>query len=141
MAHLLEQNQLDSNYSVDSCGTHGYHSGEKADPRMRRIATGRGYQLTSIAREINVPLDFSEADYIVGMDDTHIKKLRAWDKHAQYSDKISAMTSYCRQQRADDVPDPYYGDDADFELVLDILEDACQGLLDKLQADLQHSRQ
>lgn len=133
MADLIKKQGLDHKYQLDSCGTHGLHSGEKADPRMRRIADKHGYTLTSIARKFEVQQDFDTASHIVAMDNTHVEQLRQWAKNQTQSEKIIAMADYCTQHQATDIPDPYYGDDSDFEQVINLLEDACAGLLNALE--------
>ena len=102
---------------VDSAGIIGYHAGEGADPRMKRHASQRGYRLTSISRPV-IAEDFNRFDLIVGMDDRNIRD-RA---------EIRKMTDFCTRFDETEVPDPYYGGAAGFERVLDLLEDACDGL-------------
>lgn len=114
---------------IDSAGTIAHHTGEPADARMQRHARQRDYQLTSISRPIVVE-DFQQFDMIIGMDDDNMDYLYA---HAgNYKDKLFKMTSFCTEFDEDAVPDPYYGGDAGFELVLDLLEDACRGLMKKV---------
>lgn len=114
---------------IDSAGILGYHAGEPADARMREHAARRGYNLTSISRPV-VEKDFNNFDMIVGMDDANIADLKVMTSSAEEIEKISRMMDYCRSFDCDSVPDPYYGGDDGFELVLDLLEDASDGLLD-----------
>lgn len=71
-------------------------------------------------------------DLIIGMDDRNIDDLQERAPGVEEQKKIHRMTEYCRRIPADHVPDPYYGGAEGFEYVLDILEDACSGLLEKL---------
>jgi len=117
---------------VDSAGTAGYHIGALPDARMRSIASKRGYALNSRSRKFNPASDFAKFDMIIAMDKENFRNLQMMDKEKQYWGKLSLMTDYCQELTADEVPDPYYGGAEAFEHVLDILEDACDGLLKKL---------
>ena len=103
-------------------------AGELADPRMRMHASRRGYHITHRSRPVRTE-DFYEFDLILGMDDANIDALREKAPDIESEKKIGRMTDYCRTKAADYVPDPYYGGAQGFENVLDILEDACRGLL------------
>ncbi|MBW7887483.1 MAG: low molecular weight phosphotyrosine protein phosphatase [Bacteroidetes bacterium] len=117
---------------IDSAGTAGYHIGELPDSRMRSHASKRGYHLTSRARQFDAAVDFEKFDYIVVMDENNKRSIEYLDRRKHYHQKISLMTEYCQTMQADEVPDPYYGGPDGFEHVLDILEDACSGLLKKI---------
>ena len=116
----------------DSAGIIGYHAGEMADSRMRAHASRRGYKVTSISRQV-IPSDFDRFDMIVGMDGQNILDLRSMVRSDEKLAKIVRMTDFCTRHQLNEVPDPYYGGADGFELVLDILEDACAGLLKQLQ--------
>lgn len=118
---------------IDSAGTAGYHIGELPDPRMIAHAKKRGYDLTSRARKFDPNKDFEAFDHIIAMDGNNLRDLRAMDKSKRYQNKLSLMTDYAHTMEIDEVPDPYYGGPEGFEHVLDILEDACGGLLEKLK--------
>jgi protein-tyrosine phosphatase len=76
--------------------------------------------------------DFFEFDLIIGMDDSNIRHLMQKAPDLKSQQKIHRMTDYCKKHANDHVPDPYYGGSNGFELVLDLLEDACDGLLEEL---------
>lgn len=130
MHHVVQQAGAD--IEVDSAGTGGWHAGERADRRMRRHAAKRGYDLTSRARQFDRSTDFEAFDLIIAMDDSNLSNLRRQDRDGRYAPKIVKMTDYCTQHRVNEVPDPYYGGAQGFETVLDIIEDAAQGLLKEL---------
>lgn len=130
---LLVKHGLQDVLLCDSAGIDGYHSGDPADSRMKQIAKKRGFQLTSISRQVNPMEDFDRFDWIIGMDRQNLRDLRALARDEHDRKKIFLMTDFCLHPGHDSVPDPYYGGAAGFELVLDILEDACDGLLRKLQ--------
>lgn len=135
MKHLLRKEKLEDKFEVDSAGTIAYHVGEPPDPRMKKHASRRGYKLDSIARKFDPGKDFEAFDYIIAMDNENYFNLISLDKENMYSQKIYKMTDFCSNISADEVPDPYYGGPAGFENVLDILEDAAQGLLEKVNKD------
>ena len=132
MKQLVERERRQEEFVIDSAGILSYHQGELPDPRMRSHAARRGYQLTHRSRPVSTD-DFLEFDLIIGMDDRNLDDLRQLAPTLESEKKICRMTDYCRHHpEADHVPDPYYGGSAGFDLVLDLLEDACQGLLDTL---------
>lgn len=133
MNGFLKINYLDDDFECDSAGTGGWHAGERADSRMRMHAAKRDYDLTSIARQFNPNTDFDEFDLIIGMDEQNVSDIKDMARTDKDLDKIKSMTDYCsRYTHYNSVPDPYYGGADGFELVLDILEDACEGLLKDL---------
>lgn len=131
---ILEKESLTDRIQVDSCGTGNHHEGERADPRMQEHAIKRGFNLTSIARGIRKK-DFEEFDHIITMDHSNFNNViaLAGDDH---SHKVKKMTDFSQNHRYDQVPDPYYGGPEGFELVLDLLEDACDGLLKSIKEEL-----
>ena len=132
MKKQIEARGLSAGFEIDSAGILNYHKGEKADPRMRQHSSKRGYDVTSISRPVKVT-DFDEFDLIIGMDDTNIKDLNDRALTAEHKTKIHRMTEYSKKYDSSYIPDPYYGGATGFELVLDLLEDACEGLLESLQ--------
>ena len=118
---------LSDEITCDSAGTLGYHSGSRADSRMRAAAARRGYSLESIARQVR-PEDFERFDAIIAMDDENYEHLAAMQARQGGKAKLCRMCDF-GNHGATEVPDPYYGGQNGFERVLDILEDACEGLL------------
>ena len=100
---------------------------------MRMHASRRGYNLTHRSRPVCTD-DFYHFDMIIGMDDRNIEDLIERAPDLETEKKIRWMTDYCRVKMVDYVPDPYYGGAQGFENVLDILEDACAGLLESIRA-------
>jgi protein-tyrosine phosphatase len=133
MNGLIRREGLENEIVCDSAGILSYHAGEPADQRMQSHANKRGYKLTSISRQVNAKKDFDEFEMIIGMDDKNIMDLKALARTSEDLKKVYKMTDFCSRQDYDTVPDPYYGGDQGFEVVLDILEDACEGLLDYLR--------
>ncbi|HOI49540.1 MAG TPA: low molecular weight protein-tyrosine-phosphatase [Prolixibacteraceae bacterium] len=131
---MVNQKGLSAFYDIDSAGTSGWHAGGPADRRMSKHASRRGYELTSISRKFDPQTDFDRFEYIIGMDDENIRTLRAMARNAEDRKKIHKMTDFRQELSYNEVPDPYYGGEEGFELVLDLLEDACAGLLEKTEA-------
>jgi len=132
---LIRKNGLAETIECDSAGTAAYHEGEPADQRMQSHAIRRGYRLTSIARKFDPSSDFEGFDFIVGMDDDNVNDLQDLASCEDDLNKIYKMTDFCSYGGHDTVPDPYYGGSDGFELVLDILEDACEGLLNEVKGN------
>lgn len=130
--HIVEHHGLSGQFEIDSAGTQAYHVGEGADKRMISHAAKRGYKLTSIARKFNPNTDFDYFDLIIGMDNENISVLKSKTRTAADIQKIHKMTDFRKEYKYDEIPDPYYGGAEGFELVLDLLEDSCEGLLEKL---------
>lgn len=118
-------------FVADSAGLIDFHEGELPDSRMRAHASRRGYCLTHHSRPVR-PDDFRKFDLIVGMDEQNIKGLQRMAQSAGDATKIVRMADYLIHSGAPYVPDPYYGSDKDFELVIDLLEEACTELLNRL---------
>ena len=117
---------------VDSAGTAGYHIGEPPDPRTRQAASRRGYDLAPLRARIVEPGDFEEFDLILAMDRENLNVLhhRA-PAHAR--DRVRLFLEFAPESPVTEVPDPYYGGPNGFEEVLDLVEQASQGLLAHLR--------
>ena len=131
--HLLDQRGLNDQFIVDSAGTGGWHVGNPADRRMQAAANKRGIQLPSRARQISLD-DLRTFDLVLTMDDANLAAVLSLADEAgsQATAIIQPMLSFSTAFSETEVPDPYYGGEAGFEHVLDLLEDACSNLLDDL---------
>ena len=137
MNGIIKKTDQSSEFICDSAGIIGNHEGDRADSRMRSHAARRSYDLTSISRQFRCKTDFDKFDMIIGMDDQNIEDLQSQARSEDDLKKIVKMTDYCTKfTHYKTVPDPYYGGEAGFELVLDLLEDACDGLLNHLNGNL-----
>lgn len=136
MQHLIDNKGLATSIKVDSAGTYGGHAGDKADARMRQAAAKRGYDLTSRSTQIQCS-DFERFDMIVVMDDSNYERVHRLAPDLESRQKIFRMVEFLQHSEADHIPDPYYEGHEGFEIVLNLLEDACEGLLKHLkQSDL-----
>ena len=134
MLHLLKEAGLEHEFVIDSAGILSCHQGELPDSRMRAHAGRRGYELVHRSRPVRTE-DFYDFDLILGMDDRNIADLNDRAPGPEEQKKIHRTTDYCPRFPTDHVPDPYYGGSEGFEYVIDILEDACAGLLNALTRD------
>ncbi|NEO86427.1 MAG: low molecular weight phosphotyrosine protein phosphatase [Spirulina sp. SIO3F2] len=133
MNHLIAQAELTSEISCDSAGTSSYHIGALPDRRMRAAAAEQSIQLVGHARQFT-PADFEAFDLILAMDRDNYRHILALDRTRAYHSKVKMMCDYATNHADQEVPDPYYGGTDGFNYVIDLLLDACAGLL----ADLDH---
>ena len=128
LAQRVADAGLADRITVDSAGTHDYHVGRPPDERAQQHAARRGYDLSAQrARQLKAQ-DFDDFDLVLVMDDANQHAARALCPPGQRH-KLRRLTDFCTRHRASEVPDPYYGGAAGFEAVLDLVEDACDGVL------------
>lgn len=121
--------------TVDSAGIGSWHEGQLPDRRMRSHGADRGYDISSRARQIRRE-DFERFDYIFGMDHENMADLRRLARTDEERGKILCAADFMtRHPGYDTVPDPYYGGADGFELALDLIEDACDGIIARLFPD------
>lgn len=136
MESKVNQAGLEGKIKVDSAGTYGGHAGELPDSRMRAAAAARGYSLTHRSRRVRED-DFFDFDMIIVMDDNNYENICRLAPERKYLDKVYRFVEFCRHHpQWSYVPDPYYEGREGFELVLDLLEDGCEGLLETLTKEL-----
>ncbi len=117
---------------VDSAGTHDFAVAEPADIRAQKHATRRGYDMSALRARLLLLSDFERFALIVAMDDASMQtlQLRCPPKHRH---KLRYFTAFLGAPAGEDVPDPFYGDEWDFERVLDQIEAGCDALMVTLQ--------
>lgn len=132
---ILIDKKLTDLIEVDSAGTHAYHVGKSPDGRSVTAALSRGIDFRDLtARQLD-DFDFEEFDHLLVADsDNYYLTQQACPKEHRH--KIRYMLDLASRSAIKEVPDPYYGEGNGFERVLDLLEDACEGLLDELSKDL-----
>jgi protein-tyrosine phosphatase len=131
MNHLLVEQGYDDQVRCDSAGTSSYHIGNPPDRRMTAAAQQRGIRMQGKARQFHRS-DFEQFDLILAMDEENFEDILAMDREGKYRHKVRKMCDFCIRYGNQDVPDPYYGGQEGFNFVIDLLLDACQGLLDHL---------
>lgn len=132
MRHKLREAGLGETVRIDSAGTHAWHAGAPPDHRSALHAARRGYDLSALrAREV-VDADFERFDLILAMDWDNLALLeeRCPPEHQR---KLGRLTEHCRRRDSPVVPDPYAGGAEGFEEVLDLVEDACEGLIERIR--------
>lgn len=140
MNYLIAKANLSDRIVCDSAGTSSYHIGSPPDRRMTKAAIQRGIELKGEARQFNRN-DFEKFDLILAMDQDNYDNLIYLDPTSQYRHKIKLMCEFCRHHSLKEVPDPYYGGSEGFNQVIDLLVDACEGLLEfiiKNQKEIKH---
>lgn len=132
MRYQVEQAGLSNDIICDSAGIIDYHLGKSPDPRMVEAAAARRIKLEGQARQFHVQ-DFEKHDLILTMDRENYLSLISLDPKRKYRDKIRMMCDYSRHYSEKEVPDPYEGEQEGFNHVINLLLDACEGLLDSIQ--------
>ncbi|MCC5608138.1 low molecular weight phosphotyrosine protein phosphatase [Nostoc sp. CHAB 5834] len=134
MNHLIEQAGLSEQILCDSAGTSSYHVGSPPDRRMSAAAaTKLGIKLRGRARQFQKS-DFEDFDLILAMDQENYENILKLDQTKQYQHKVRLMCEFCSRHTLKEVPDPYYGGQEGFNRVIDLLIDACEGLLAKVRS-------
>lgn len=124
----LREKGLDDKVLVASAGTHGYHVGEAPDRRAQRAAASRGYDLSAIRARQIARRDIDDFDLILAMDRSCLAALHVVCPPERF-DRLGLFMDYSKSFDDDEVPDPYYGLGQGFDLVLDMVEDAAEGLV------------
>jgi protein-tyrosine phosphatase len=129
----IKERDLEKLFVVDSAGTGSWHVGNLPDKRMRSTALSRGIELTSRSRQIEEN-DLYEFDQILVMDKDNLDAVKSLtkDQNSPVNSKIKLILSYSKNFKLDEVPDPYYGGQNGFDKVIDLLDDAMDGLIDSL---------
>ena len=133
MNHLVAKSSLSTDIECDSAGTANYHTGNPPDRRMQAAAVKRNIPMIGSARQFTTA-DFTAFDLILAMDRENYQNILALDPQQQYRDKIKLMCDFASKHPDQEVPDPYFGGAEGFDYVIDLLTDACGGLLAQLES-------
>ncbi len=136
LRQFVENAGLSKFITIDSAGTHDYHVGDAPDARTQHVALQRGYDMSSLRGRQVEPSDFHRFDYVLAMDIANLdilQRLAPTDSHTQ----AQLFLGYARHHTEREVPDPYFGGADGFERVLDMVEDAAEGLLHHIRQRLQ----
>ncbi|WP_455210349.1 low molecular weight protein-tyrosine-phosphatase [Kaarinaea lacus] len=132
-AKLVHEAGLAEAIEIDSAGTHAYHVGEPPDTRAQRSALQRGIDISLLRARRTRAEDFSYFDYVLAMDEDNYQHLLQIcpDEHQE---KLQLFLEYAPHLEYREVPDPYYGGTKGFDIVLDMVEQAANGLLDHIRS-------
>lgn len=133
MRHLAEQHHLD--IKLDSCGTSGWHEGEKADPRAIENLAQHDIDIKDLRSRQIRPTDFNDFDHLFCMDTSNLENvLKLADSYApDQKHKVDLLLNATYPGEEEIVPDPYYGGDDGFEHVYKLVTDACEAIILKLK--------
>lgn len=126
--HLAHQADRADDFMIDSAGTAGWHTGKGPDSRMCQTLRARGIPTTGSARKITAH-DLATFDLILAMDNENFSNILKLDSSGAHHHKVKKFTFFCENHPHSEVPDPYYGGQDGFELVLDLLLDGCSSIL------------
>ena len=129
MNHSIQKAGLEDRIICDSAGTSGFHIGASPDSRMNAAAIKREIELQGKSRKLT-PKDLQRFDLILAMDRENYQDILYLDREGKYEDKVRMICEFATQKTDKEVPDPYYGGQEGFDYVIDLLFDACAGLLD-----------
>jgi protein-tyrosine phosphatase len=129
---LVSEAGLSEHIHIDSAGTASWHQGKMPDARTIAAAKSRNIDLSVLRARAVIANDFNQFDYILAMDESNLEYLQSL-KPENYTGHLGLFLAFGKQTHYREVPDPYHGGQAGFELVLDLVEDAAAGLLDAIQ--------
>lgn len=130
--HALKSRAPNLEVEIDSAGTHDYHVGEPPDRRAIQAAMRRGVDLSELRARTVAARDFEYYDLILAMDDENLAELQR-RAPPRYRERVRLIMEYAPATGSRHVPDPYYGGAQGFEDVLDLVEEAAEGLLQHLR--------
>ena len=117
---------------IDSAGTHAYHVGEPPDRRAQETAARRGVDISGLRGRRATENDLDEFDYVLAMDRENLHNLLAIAQE-HHRERIKLFMEFAEDQEEQDVPDPYYGGPSGFDRVMDMIEEASEGLLTEIR--------
>lgn len=127
--HRLEQAGLAQHFTIDSAGTGGWHAGDPADPRSRAEGARRGFDLNTSARQVET-VDFDRFDLLICMD---LENAAVLVDRGAPDDKVRLLLEWHPDDAVQEVPDPYYGGEDGFVHMYDLIETACDRLLEDVR--------
>lgn len=132
---MVKKAGLTEKFRIDSAGMSSYHIGEPAHKPAIEAAKSKGYELLSIARKFTLE-DFDAFDYILPMDQSNISQMLRMASTQEHKDKIIPFIHLTENLDGHpDVPDPYYGGKEDYHRMLDLVEEGCKNLLERIRKE------
>lgn len=130
--HKIKELGLEKAFSSQSCGTANYHIGDMPDPRTIRNAFKNGIHINHLGRQLSTE-DLDSFDVILAMDRANLTTIRRFGNAEPNLYKISLMRAHDPLGKNEDVPDPYYGSEKDFQEVFDILNRSMDSFIESLR--------
>ena len=132
---MVSRGGLSERFRIDSCGTYSGHIGQPPDPRAKEHALRRGYDISDSRARLLRTDDFVTFDHILAMDQGHLRELQRLATPPT-RDRVQLFLDFAPHLPAREVPDPYYGESADFERALDLIERGAASLLIAVRKEL-----
>ncbi|MCL4145882.1 UNVERIFIED_CONTAM: hypothetical protein GTU68_001645 [Idotea baltica] len=129
---LVIANDLEHDIYIDSSGTGDWHIGRPPDQRATEHAAARGVDLSDLRARLVIPEDFGKFDYVLAMDRQNLADLNVM-KAPSFQGHLGLFLDFAEDYQEVEVPDPYYGGGDSFELVLDMVQNGCEGLLQDIR--------
>jgi len=130
--HIVTGSGLKDDVHIDSAGTSDWHIGRPPDSRTIDAARSRGYDLSCLRGRQVTAKDFAKFDFVLAMDRANLDELERI-RPRSFAGHLGLFLAFGSQSTYTEVPDPYHGGARGFDLVLDLVEDACSGLVDHLK--------
>lgn len=133
---ILQAKLQSTQVVIDSAGTAAYHVGQLPDVRSIEVARKHGIDITNQRARKFIVEDFDKFDFIFAMDHSNYKNLKELARNTHDKEKIHLILNALDLDANHEVPDPYYGDEDSFEMVFNMLDEACEGIIAKIQHKL-----
>jgi protein-tyrosine phosphatase len=131
--HKVKAKGLDHLFEIDSCGTGNYHIGDPPDPRTVANAKRNGVVIEHLGRQLNDD-DLAYFDVILAMDNKNLRSIQSLRSADEFSHKVKLMREFDSSEKGGEVPDPYYGEEKNFQEVFEILNRTADALLEELMS-------
>ena len=130
----ITQKGFDHLVEMDSCGTANYHVGDLPDGRTRANAMKNGVAINHRGRQLSHH-DLERYDFVLAMDRSNYRNILALENAGHHEHKIMLMRNFDPLKSNDEVPDPYYGGEKDFQEVFEILDRSVRGFIQHLERE------
>lgn len=132
--HKVSQKGLQHLVTADSCGTANYHVGDAPDPRTIANAKRNGVMIDHIGQQLSLQ-HLADFDFILAMDKGNHQNILKLHDAEKYNSKVLLMRSFDQARQHDEVPDPYYGHERDFQQVFEILDQSVESFIEFLKKE------
>ena len=132
--HIVRDAGLEREFRIESAGTEAHHEGAPPDPRSVKVATRNGVSLEGQLARAVTRADFNEFDYIFAMDGSHFYELHRRSPKERRA-RIEMFLTDVAQANTKEVPDPWYGQESDFDHVFRLVNDGARAILDKIRKE------